>query len=165
MDNDRIAIAGLGATAGLILGFLIVRRSAAKRSRLRREGAPRMDGDKAETVPGLTASSVRDVTADLLRQENAVRQAMIELTTRLGQPGSDQIGLSGKIAGLSADFTKLEARRRLAETDAAAIPFPGQPTIDQLRRAVGELEGVVGQEVATTNLLAKISAAIEAWKA
>ncbi|WP_156460874.1 hypothetical protein [Sphingomonas sp. Leaf339] len=94
-----------------------------------------------------------------------MRSGIVKLTSSLGQAGVDQIALTGQIAGLTAELTKLESRRRLAEADAAAIPFPGKPMIDQLRQAVGELETAVARATAVNDLISKITAAIEAWKA
>lgn len=163
MGNDKAMMVGVGALLGFAGGVLLGQTLG---GRGRPEGIGAEPGPDTRFNADLTTTTIRNtLVADLRRQESVVRKGIVQLTLSLGEPGADQIGLAGKIAGLSADLTKLESRRRLAELDAAAVPFPGQTVIDKLRRAVGELEQVIAQAKALTTLLEKTSAAIAAWKA
>lgn len=159
MNKNEFALFGLGAVAGFLAGVLV---AGARPLRLERHRRGPTGGSEGRAGANLsTAASESTLTGLLKRQEKAVREAIEELSGRPKDSGTDW----GKLAGMVADLTKLEARRQLAELDDATIPFPGKEVVDALRLAVGELEGAVRRSTATSELFSKISAAIKAWKA
>jgi hypothetical protein len=148
---EEIVPALLGFVFGMALG-LGMSRSARRSPRL-----------SANFDFVRTKSSVKVVDL-LVKQQIQVSLGILELTIRQGEPGAQDLNLAGKIAQLNVELQRLQTRCSLAQTDAAAIPFPGDETIAALRSAVGKLESAVGKGGALGEILAKVSAAIAAWK-
>ncbi|MBB6122943.1 hypothetical protein [Sphingobium subterraneum] len=148
---DNLLPVLMGFAAGALIGF-----GAARSVR-----KPATSADRAALDDG---SADKDLIDLLQKQQDQVSRGILELTIREGEPGAQQLNLAGQVAQLNLDLAKLQARLSLAQTNAAAIQFPGDATITALRTAAGDLEAAIGKATALDQLLAKVSAAIAVWK-